>query len=224
MQKRILLSSVLAVSAAMLCLASPVRDAYAARDVSYTLDPEPESRNSDYVQVSSTSPVNTRQLTGVYVGFGTDFTVGARIVFDVTVDYVPSRTTIYSYCANLGYLFCNLSATENLVSGRHIIEWVNQSAQNIYYHPLIDGMPTIKTYRTYWQYNDKSYQLCIGGGTEAAGDVFRGLFHGVKLYDSNGVLRHSWKPYPTGHFYDEITGSITRFQNGTFIYGDLANE
>ena len=225
MRKTILLSSVLAVSAAMLCLASPVRDASAARENSYTLDPEPEPRNTDYVQVSPDSPFNTRQATGVYVGFGTDFTAGARIVFDVTVDYVFSARTIFSYCANYGYLYCHLEPTENLIPGRHIIEWVNQSAPNILYHPLIDGIPTMNTYRTYWQLSDRSYQLSIGGtSSEAAGDVFRGLYHGVKLYDSNGVLRHSWKPYSTGQFYDEITGSLTRFQNGTFIYGDLDNE
>jgi len=225
MRKTILISSVLAVSAAMLCVGRPVRDASAARENSYTVAPEPEPRNTDYVQVSPDSPFNTRQATGVYVGFGTDFMAGARIVFDVTVDYVFSTTTIFSYCANYGYLYCHLNPTENLVPGRHIIEWVNQPAPNVYYHPLIDGMPTIDTYTICWQFRNGSYQLSVGGGSVViAGDVFRGLYHGVKLYDSNGILRHSWKPYPTGQFYDEITGSLTRFINGTFIYGDLDNE
>ena len=203
-------------------VARPIRGNSAASEVSYSLDPEP--LNTDYIQVAPYSGNYARQLTGIEVGYGTPFTAGARLVMDVTVlDWNPESPTVFAYCTGYGYMWMRLIGDELIPSGRHIITWINQPNLTAY-NVLIDGSPSVAKYSTWWQLNNKSYPLYIGNYSSSVGSVFRGCYHRILLYDALGNLRHSWIPDPSGVFYDQIDGTFTTVNYGSFIYGDLANE
>lgn len=220
MRKTILLSSVLAVSAAMLCLARPIRGNSAASEVSYSLDPSP--MNTDYLMTAD-GRQQASQLTHVSVGTGTDFLVGARLVVDVTIkEWIQDYATVFACFAGHGYEWCRLSASENLLPGRYTIEWVNQ-ATTAAYHLRINNGYSLVGYSTWWQLQDTSKPLYIGSRYGQAGWTFTGLYHSICLYDSAGVLRHRWIPDPSGNFYDEID-DVFATRVGNWTYGDLANE
>lgn len=225
MRKTILLSSVLAVSAAMLCLARPIRDRFGAREYEFQM-PNIEPLSTEYIQVDL-SRYNQRacQVAPVEVGYETDFVAGSRLVFNVTVlEWDASANTVFATMAGYGYMWHYLAPIENLEPGRHTIEWVNQKSHTVQYRVAIDGRPSLNTYTTCWQPYGSPVQVQIGSRYTGAGYSFKGLYHSIELYDSFGQLRHRWIPDPTGVFYDEVTGEMTSVLIGSFIYGDLANE
>ena len=231
MRKTILLCSVLAVSAAMLCLARPIRGNSAASEVSYCLDPEPP--NTDYLQVITTvyDALATRQDTGVVVNPAEGFGAGSRLVIDITVDgdWDPSAVNpaqpyyVFACVRGYGYEWARLHQEENLSPGRHTIVWTTGQSK-VY----IDGVPSVRDYAFYFELNP-SGTLKIGNsignaGKSISGTVFDGLWHSVRLYDATGVLRHWWMPNESGLWFDEITSVFATRAHGYWTYGDLANE
>ena len=219
MRKTILLSLVLAMTAVMLCFAAQIRGNSAARDVSYTLDPELEPLNTDYLMTTTAGA--TLQKTGVMVGLSTDFTAGARLVMDVTfVEEANYPYVVFAWCSGAGYMWQRLSRTDMDMGGRHIVEWTNQSNTQAYF-PLIDGFPAAYEVTTWWQL--RTVELMIGSHSIGSDCTrFHGLYHSIKLYDIYGKLRHHWVPDPSNRFFDLITETYTTIANGVWTYGDLA--
>ena len=210
---------------AAVAFASPVKSRLASRECDFA--DKAEERNTDYIQVDPTFTGSAvGQNTGVLVGTGTDFSVGARMVFDITVERweVSGQILFGNVSVGAGYGWLYLASKEPLSAGRYVVEYVNKVSSTISEPVRINGGYSAYSYTCWWQYKDTSHEVRIGNRTSSYGGYFRGLYHSISLYDSAGNLRHKWVPDPSGRFYDEIGGTFTTIVSGQFIYGDLSNE
>jgi len=215
-------SAILVLALAVTSLAAVVKGRLASREGDFA--DNAEERNTDYMQTTD-GRQEASQLTHVYVGTGTDFGVGAKLVVDVTVlEWDTENYTVFAVMSGYGYMWCSLHSSENLAPGRHVIEWVNQSSSGVSYNLNIDGRLSVVKYQTWWQLRDASYPLYIGSRYKQSGWTFKGLYHSISLYDASGKLRHKWIPDPSGLFYDEMDGVYATRAGGYFRYGDLSND